>query len=137
MDDGEMIEQAPGLAESVVGYLGGEFGKAGKDIAAKAIGAGKDKLLSWLKAKFAGGAREAIVADFEAEPANPGAAKMLKTAIETRLEEDAALMPELRVLLKELGVAAGTSQTINQIGDGNQSAQVSGDGNTVNMSRRD
>ena len=74
----------------------------------------------------------------EADPENAEHRADLATAVAMQLRRQPELVTELAVLLKEAGApVTAVNQTNIQTGNDNQSAQIVGDGNTVNLGRKD
>jgi hypothetical protein len=126
------------LAISAVSLLAGHFLPEAASAAVKALGGAAGKqVFDWLKSKLTRPAESEALAKLEANPTSGAARKSLEGLLELRLEKDAALVSELLGLLKSAGALdQSVTQTIDQAGDRNVGAQVSGQGNTVSLGKK-
>ncbi|MEM8949491.1 MAG: hypothetical protein AAGA21_10305 [Pseudomonadota bacterium] len=128
-----MIEVAP-LAASAVALLSPYLVDGSKEFAKK-VGAsaaeGVGSLISLVKGKLAG-----PVAEFEAAPADEDNQTLLRIQLKKALEANPTFAEEVQTLVKDIEAKGGApvKQMMNVTGDHNRSAQISGSGNTVNIS---
>ncbi|AWB07515.1 hypothetical protein A6A40_21060 (plasmid) [Azospirillum humicireducens] len=123
------------VAAATVTVLSPYLSEAGKE-AAKSVGkevAGQGfKLLGWLRDKLTGRGAEALTA-LEEKPERETRKEALTIQLREVLEDNPALLDELRALLtEETPQGHSLIQTVN--GDNNKVAQVSGSGNSVSIS---
>ena len=122
------------LAAAAITMIAPYLAKAGEAAAEKAgEGAAEaaGKVLSWLRAKLSGEAREALER-VEGNPASEGRKAVFKEELAKALEADPGLAEELRALIPEDALQRVTmNQTIG--GDNVKAAQVQGSGNDVKI----
>ena len=70
---------------TAVGYVMATLTSAASDLTDKAVEAGKERLIGWLKGKLGGGAKGAALAEFEAAPDDGEAKEMLSATLTTHL----------------------------------------------------
>lgn len=135
---GELVAAAE-VAAGAVSVLSPYLTEAGKE-AAKAAGkelAGQGfKLLGWLRGKLTGPAADALTA-LEEKPERESRQGVLKLQLGEFLEDNPALLDELRAMLKEQ-TPQGQSLVLKVDGDYNDAVQL-GNGsnnNTVTITRR-
>ena len=131
-----MIENIAAIAGMVVATVAPYLSQAGTEFATsvgKEAAAGAVRLVGWLREKLTGRAKEALV-DLEREPASEDNQADLRKQLGKVLEENSALLAELRALLAELPGAVSTGQSMDIKGDSNKLAQVSGNENKVTIS---
>ncbi len=124
-----MIE-ALAAAASAVAFVAPALTEMAKHGAGKIGDAAAEKLLGWLRAKTTGPAREAL-ADLERDPAAADNQADLRKRLAKLLEEEPALLDELRALLP--APAAGDTLQQHVEGAGAKGVQIKGGGNTVSI----
>ncbi|MGF7178291.1 hypothetical protein [Azospirillum doebereinerae] len=124
------------VAAATVSVLSPYLTEAGKEVAKAA---GKEaasqgfKVLGWLRDKLTGTATGTLAA-LEEKPENQNRQGAFKFQLADFLEENPALLDELRKLLAEAAPGIhGVSQTVK--GDNNNVGQVVGSGSTITITR--
>ena len=76
------------------------------------------------------------MAELEAAPADEDNQTLLRIQLKKALEADPAFAEEVQTLIKNIETEGGApvKQILNVTGDHNRSSQISGSGNTVNIS---
>ena len=118
------------LAASVVSFITPALIEIGKGAADKLGETGAGKVLSWLRAKTTGRAREALD-DLEKQPSSEDNQADLRKQLVKLLQADSTLVADLRTLLPAQEAADRMEQ--NVIGDHAKGSQIKGSGNIVNM----
>lgn len=123
----DALTTAAGTVAAVSPWLA-EIGKAGADRIGEAAAG---KLLTWLRAKTTGRARDAL-ADLERQPGSADSQADLRKQLAHLLEQDPALLAELHALL-QAAPAGGDRMEQHVTGANAKGAQIKGSGNAVTL----
>jgi hypothetical protein len=118
-------------AAGVVAFITPALIEIGKGGAGKLGGVAAEKLLTWLREKSVGPAREALT-DLEAAPDHPDNQADLRKQLAKLLMQEPALLAELRSMLPA-AEAGGDKLEQHVTGAGAKGAIVKGHNNNVNM----
>ena len=118
-------------AASTVAALSPWLAEIGKGGAEKLGEAATGRLLTWLRAKTTGRARDAL-ADLERQPGSTDNQADLRKQLAQLLEQNPALLAELHALLQAVP-AGGDRMEQHVTGANAKGVQIKGGGNTVTL----
>ncbi len=127
--EGRMIPEAL-VAEAVKAAIGALT----KEAVGPALAAG-GRVWAWVKGKLTGTEAQASVTAVEADPTKASARHKLFGALLELLEVHPGLANELDQALRESGYREAVAQTATVTGNQNTTAQMAGQGNTLNIGR--
>jgi len=131
------MEHLAELANQTLAFLKPHLVTAGGKFADQALakaGADVEKLYGWLKSKLTRPTAATALEQATAAPNDDQNWDDLRQQLEILLKDE-SLRKELAALLPAGSRVRTTNQTMNQAGDGNAAAQVSGNRNSVNINR--